>query len=72
MTLIRRSCTQCPCRLKKVQGKKKRDAEKAEVEKRLAADATGETDGEVKTEEAPSATEQVGDLLNDKDEDVIF
>ena len=72
MTLITRSCTQCPCRLKKVQGKKKRDAEKAEVEKRLAADATGETDGEVETKEEPSATERVGDLLNDKDEDVIF
>jgi len=58
-------------RLKKVQGKKKRDAEKAEAAKRIAEDAAGET-GEVEVEEAPSTAETMGDLLNDRDEDVIF
>ena len=71
-TLITGSCTQSPCRLKKVQGKKKRDAEKAEAEKRIAAGAGGETGDEIKIEEAHSTTEQAGNLLNDKDEDIIF
>jgi V-type H+-transporting ATPase subunit D len=61
-----------PCRLKKVQGKKKRDAEKAEAAKRIAADADGEAGDEVKREETPSTAEQAGNLLNAKDEDVIF
>ncbi|KAF9647547.1 hypothetical protein BDM02DRAFT_2650201 [Thelephora ganbajun] len=58
-------------RLKKVQGKKKRDAEKAEAAKMIEAGAAGEADGEVKME-TPSTTEQASDLLNDKDGDVIF
>jgi len=58
-------------RLKKVQGKKKRDAGKAEAA-RIEAEAAGENEGESKTMEAPPATEQAGGLLNDKDEDVIF
>lgn len=56
-------------RLKKVQGKKKRDADKAEAEKMVEGD---EIDVEAKMEEAPSTTEQAGDLLNAKDEDIIF
>lgn len=34
--------------------------------------ADDEIGDEVKTEEAPSTTEQAGNMLNDKDEDVIF
>jgi len=59
-------------RLKKVQGKKKRDADKAEAEKMVEGGAGGETDVEDKMEESPSTTEQAGDLLNAKDEDIIF
>jgi len=58
-------------RLKKVQGKKKRDADKAEAAK-IEADADGGIGVEVKMEEAPLAREQRGDLLNARDEDVIF
>jgi hypothetical protein len=71
MTLIAKNRTQFPHRLKKVQGKKKRDAEKAETA-RIEADAAGETGDEVKTKEEPSTTESAGDLLNDRDEDIIF
>ena len=60
------------CRLKKVQGKKKRDAEKAEAAKRLTESVAGETGDEVETTEAPSTAETTGDLLNDRDEDIIF
>jgi V-type H+-transporting ATPase subunit D len=59
-------------RLKKVQGKKKRDAEKAEAARLLKASTDGETVSEVETGGASSETEPAGDLLNDKDEDVIF
>jgi len=59
-------------RLKKVQGKKKRDAEKAEAVKKIEAGAADEAGDGVKTEEAPSTTESAGDLLNDRDADVIF
>lgn len=69
--LMAETYTEPPCRLKKVQGKKKRDAEKAEATKRIA-DAAGETDDVTKTKEAPSTTEAAGDLLNDRDQDVIF
>lgn len=71
-TSITGSCTQSPCRLKKVQGKKKRDADKAEAAKKIEASADGETGDEFKAGEAPSTTEQAGNLLNDKDEDIIF
>lgn len=64
--------SQTPCRLKKVQGKKKRDAEKAEAARIIEADANGETGAEVEMKEAPSTTEPAVGLLNDKDEDVIF
>lgn len=67
MAFISRNCAEFPCRLKKVQGKKKRDAEKAEAA-RVEAEAAGETKDEV---EAAPTTAQAG-LLNDKDEDVIF
>jgi len=70
--LITGSCTQSPCRLKKVQGKKKRDADKAEAAKKIEESADGETGDEFKAGEAPSTTEQAGNLLNDKDEDIIF
>jgi len=70
--LITRDCTQPPCRLKKVQGKKKRDAEKAEAAKRITESAAGETGGEVETKEALSTAETKGDLLNERDEDIIF
>jgi len=62
-------------RLKKVQGKKKRDAETAEVARRLKATAEaaeGDTGDQFKTAGTPFTTEQKGDLLYDKDEDVIF
>jgi len=55
-------------RLKKVQGKKKRDADRAEAEKKIEEAMDAETNDEVEAKEAPSA----GDLLNDRDEDVIF
>ena len=67
MTLITTNCTQSSHRLKKVQGKKKRDTEKAEAAK-MIEEAVGETDGQVKAKEEPST----GDLLTDRDEDVIF
>ncbi|EMD38563.1 hypothetical protein CERSUDRAFT_113740 [Gelatoporia subvermispora B] len=55
-------------RLKKVQGKKKRDAEAAEVQKQaLAQSATT-----VVEQHSDDATESAGDLLSSKDEDVIF
>jgi len=66
------SCTQSPRRLKKVQGKKKRDADKAEAAKEIEASADGETGNEFEAEEAPPTAEQAGNLLNDKDEDIIF
>ena len=67
MTLITTNCTQSSHRLKKVQGKKKRDTEKADAAK-MMEEAVGETDDEVKAKEEPST----GDLLTDRDEDVIF
>ena len=67
MTLITTNCTQSSHRLKKVQGKKKRDTEKAEAAK-MIEEAVGETDDEVKAKEEPST----GNLLTDRDEDVIF
>ena len=58
-------------RLKKVQGKKKRDAEAADKLAKALADAA-----EVSPEEVPDVTLEVagggGDLLSSKDEDVIF
>ena len=67
-------------RLKKVQGKKKRDTEAAENKRKadLAAAATAESEEtEGKTAAPPSIldeepSEGTGDLLNDKDADVIF
>ena len=70
--MIARNLLNSPHRLKKVQGKKKRDAEKAEAAKKIEEDAAGEAGDEVKAEETPSTTESTGDLLNDRDEDVIF
>lgn len=71
MAFITRNRIKSPCRLKKVQGKKKRDAGKAEAA-RIEAEAAGETKDEPKTTEEPPTTEKAGGLLNDKDEDVIF
>ena len=70
--LDRGDCTQCSCRLKKVQGKKKRDADKAEATKRIEAGAAGDTGDEVETKWATSTAKSAGDLLNERDEDVIF
>ncbi|KAI0928693.1 H(+)-transporting V1 sector ATPase subunit D, variant 2 [Taiwanofungus camphoratus] len=53
-------------RLKKVQGKKKRDAEAAEAQKRAIAQA------ELPDDFAPDLAGGGGDLLSSKDEDVIF
>ena len=58
--------------MKKVQGKKKRDAEAADAKKRLEdveATARGQQSSEV-----PLDPEEIGggDLLKDKDEDIIF
>lgn len=64
--------SQTPLRLKKVQGKKKRDAEKAEAARMIEAGPDGESGVEVKTKEAPSTTVQADDLLSHKDQDVIF
>jgi len=72
MSLVIESRTQSPCRLKKVQGKKKRDAETAEAAKRTEAEIAGEGGDEVETKEAPPTAEPAGNLLNNKDEDVIF
>jgi hypothetical protein len=65
--------------LKKVQGKKKRDNENAEAKRKelaeaAAADSSVESSTEKATpklleDEQPSGS---GDILNDKDEDVIF
>ena len=52
-------------RLKKVQGKKKRDAAIAEADVKRKAAAIGDTDVSMKGEESP-------DLLDPHDEDVIF
>lgn len=52
-------------RLKKVQGKKKRDAAVAEAELKKRATEIGVADVSTKTEESP-------DLLDTHDEDVIF
>ena len=52
-------------RLKKVQGKKKRDAAIAEAEKKKRAAEIGVDDASTKSEETP-------DLLETHDEDVIF
>jgi V-type H+-transporting ATPase subunit D len=54
-------------RLKKVQGKKKRDAAAADVA-RAAIDAAETADAQPEDEGGVTT----GDLLNDKDEDVIF
>jgi len=59
-------------RLKKVQGKKKRDADKAEAVKKVEASVADGTGDEVESKEAPPTTESTGDLLSAKDEDVIF
>ncbi|KAH9934720.1 vacuolar ATP synthase subunit D [Fomitopsis serialis] len=53
-------------RLKKVQGKKKRDAEAAEAQRRLLAEAQESVDF------TPEVGGGGGDLLSSKDEDVIF
>jgi V-type H+-transporting ATPase subunit D len=52
--------------LKKVQGKKKRDAQAADAEKAIT-DAEANA-AELEDNNAPTSS----DLLNDKDEDVIF
>lgn len=57
-------------RLKKVQGKKKRDAEAADA-KKLAESANAETVA-VPTAVDTDETSGGGDLLSSKDEDVIF
>ena len=54
-------------RLKKVQGKKKRDAAIAEADVKKRAAAAGETDVTVKGEEPKGE-----DILDTHDEDVIF
>ncbi len=64
-------------RLKKVQGKKKRDAEAAEA-KRRAGLAANELDSDLAAPAAPSAAapaedeNTATDLLSSKDSDVIF
>lgn len=55
------------CRLKKVQGKKKRDAAAADAEKALLAAETADIQPK---DEGP--VEASADLLSSKDEDVIF
>ena len=55
-------------RLKKVQGKKKRDAAIAEADVKKRAAAAGETDVSVLKSEEPKGE----DILDTHDEDVIF
>ena len=55
-------------RLKKVQGKKKRDAQESDRLKKLIADEAAS----VEALEDPSEPAGGGDLLSSKDEDVIF
>lgn len=57
------------CRLKKVQGKKKRDTEAAEALRKAQLEEEGEQ--ESKIEEADDDTGNT-DLLSSKDQDVIF
>ena len=57
-------------RLKKVQGKKKRDAAVAEAEVKKRAAAIGDTDATTTIKGEESATKE--DLLDPHDEDVIF
>ena len=54
--------------LKKVQGKKKRDADTAEA-KRIAEEAEGTAPNPAPPDSSESSA---GDLLSSKDEDVIF
>lgn len=56
--------------MKKVQGKKKRDAEAADA-KKLAESANAET-AAIPTAVDTDETSGGGDLLSSKDEDVIF
>jgi V-type H+-transporting ATPase subunit D len=58
-------------RLKKVQGKKKRDAAIVETE-RLALEAEAEKAGTAASAAEPAVEETPSNLLGDKDEDVIF
>ena len=58
-------CSEVSLRLKKVQGKKKRDAEAAEAARRAAAEA----DERVENIEIGGGG---GDIIDTKDEDVIF
>ena len=56
--------------MKKVQGKKKRDAETAEATRKAIEAASGETEASLPpTDPSDSGA---GDLLSSKDEDVIF
>lgn len=59
------------CRLKKVQGKKKRDAEAADKLKQAMADESAQVD-ELVGGSVPEHAGGGGDLLSSKDEDVIF
>ncbi len=65
LDIYKRTSLDLACRLKKVQGKKKRDAEASEALRKTLAAA----------EEAPASPDVSGgggDLLGSKDEDVIF
>lgn len=69
MSTVFRSKKNCSCvcfRLKKVQGKKKRDAAVAEALKKVHDEELAAQD------EVESDSEPLGDLLKDKDEDIIF
>jgi V-type H+-transporting ATPase subunit D len=66
----RRFLTGTCFRLKKVQGKKKRDAEAAEARKKLEGE--GQSDAADQTERIQLGEDAPSDLLNAKDEDVIF
>jgi V-type H+-transporting ATPase subunit D len=62
-----------PLRLKKVQGKKKRDAAEAEAKRQLEmAERQDDVSEPLRIEEIPNEVEASVDLLNSKDEDVIF
>lgn len=72
--LLRRPRSHCNAysRLKKVQGKKKRDAEAAEVQKRAIAQSAAAEIVEAEVDIHSEGVEGGSDLLSSKDEDVIF
>ena len=60
------------CSLKKVQGKKKRDAAVAEANRIAEAESSADSPAESPSQPELLSEPSAGDLLSSKDEDVIF